>query len=61
MGEVIPFNPAPRKKKTSGKSLCKSGFHKWAADPRKQFDVKQGKLVTIQRCLRCGVTRTVLS
>ena len=61
MGEVIPFKPAPRKKKASGKTLCKSGFHKWAPDPRKQFDVKQGKLVTIQRCLRCSVTRTVLS
>jgi hypothetical protein len=61
VGEVLQFRRAPRKKKGDGKTLCKSGFHKWVADARKQFDVKQGRLVTIQRCARCGVTRTVLS
>lgn len=61
MGDVLPFKPAPKPKKSTGKTLCKSGFHKWAVDPRKQFDVKQGRLVTIQRCERCGFTRTTLS
>jgi hypothetical protein len=47
-------------KNGSGKTLCKSGFHKWTDDPRKQFDVKQGKLVSVQRCARCAATRTLL-
>lgn len=59
MGDVIPFKPARRRKPPS-KTLCKSGFHQWVPDPKKQFDVKQGKLVTIERCARCGLTRTVL-
>lgn len=61
MGDVIPFQRPPKKRKGEGKTLCKSGFHKWVIDPRKQFDVKQGKLVTIKRCERCGVTKTELS
>ena len=36
--------------------MCKRGFHKWEFDPRKQFDVKQGKLVSRQTCVRCGAT-----
>jgi len=60
MGDVIPFRPAPKKKKGEGKTLCKSGFHKWSIDQGKQFDVKQGRLVTIKRCERCGVTKTEL-
>ena len=57
MGEVIPF----RKKKPSeihkGKTLCKSGFHQWVVDTNQKFDVKQGKLVTVYRCKRCGVQK----
>jgi hypothetical protein len=61
MGEIIQFKPASRRRKNgSGKTLCKSGFHKWTDDPRKQFDVKQGKLVSVQRCARCAATRTLL-
>ncbi|MCA8967283.1 MAG: hypothetical protein H6977_16250 [Gammaproteobacteria bacterium] len=60
MGDVVPFRKAPRKKKGSGKTLCKSGFHKWEVDGRKQFDVRQGKLVTIRRCIRCGETKVTL-
>ena len=60
MGEIISFKKARRKKKSRGKTLCKSGFHKWAIDQKKQFDVKQGRLVTIKRCERCGVTKTTL-
>lgn len=61
MADILPFRKASRKKKSSGKTLCKSGFHKWAIDQNKQFDVRQGRLVTIQRCQRCGFTRTTLS
>jgi len=43
-----------RKSKANGVTLCRRGFHKWADEPRKQFDVKQGKLVSMQRCTRCG-------
>ena len=54
MGEVVPFSRPGRKKKPSGRGLCNSGFHKWAVDQKKQFDVRAGRLVTIRRCERCG-------
>jgi len=62
MGEVVEFNrkdlDKKRKLKTQnkakGKTLCKSGFHKWEIDKKKQFDVKSGKLVTVYRCSRGG-------
>jgi len=38
--------------------LCRSGHHKWSVDTTTQFDSKAGKLVTKERCLRCGKTRT---
>jgi len=59
MGDVLDFQPRP--KPTRGNTLCKSGFHKWLVDKAKQFDVKQGKLVTLRRCARCGVTKTTLA
>ena len=40
--------------RAGGVTLCKRGFHKWVDDPKKQFDVKQGKLISIRRCSRCG-------
>jgi hypothetical protein len=27
-------------------------------DQKQQFDVKKGRLVTLYRCQRCGITRT---
>ena len=60
MGDILPFKRPPTKNKSAGTTLCKSGFHKWAVDQTKQFDVKEGKLVTISRCTRCGVTKTTL-
>ena len=60
MGDVIPFRKSLKKPTGEGKTLCKNGFHKWEVDQRKQFDVKQGKLVTVKRCARCGVTKTTL-
>ena len=60
MGDVVQFQPRPgkkRKKKGEGLTLCKSGFHKWAVDQTRKFDVKQGKLVTLRRCERCGATK----
>ena len=59
---VLPFRK-PRsqpslKARARGRTLCQSGFHKWQIDQKKQFDVKQGKLVTIERCIRCDAVRT---
>lgn len=59
-GDVLPFPKRGRGKKGKGSTLCRNGFHQWAVDQKKQFDVKQGRLVTIRRCERCGVTRTTL-
>jgi len=60
MGEVIKFRRPDLKEKAKGVTLCRHGHHRWAIDQRKQFDVKSGKLVTIRRCERCGVTKTTL-
>lgn len=58
MGDVIPFKrpkpPPPQK----GSTLCRSGFHKWEILKEKQFDVKQGKLVTVYQCARCAKIKT---
>ena len=60
MGEVVPFE-TPKKKKLSqkhkGNTLCKNGFHKWAVEKEKTFDVKFGKLVTSYRCKRCNAVK----
>ncbi|MDH5544096.1 MAG: hypothetical protein OEZ43_00800 [Gammaproteobacteria bacterium] len=54
MGEVVKFKIPKAAEKHKGKSLCKSGFHKWEIDQKQVFDVKKGKLVTVYRCTRCG-------
>jgi hypothetical protein len=55
MSNVVRFRKPSNKERARGRTLCDSGFHKWVIDQKKQFDVKQGKLVTVQRCKRCGV------
>ena len=57
MGDVIRFKKKSLKQKHKGKTLCKSGFHKWEIETENQFDVKQGKLVTKEKCKRCGKIR----
>ncbi len=54
MGDVVPFRRPTAAEKHKGKTLCRSGFHKWQVVKEKQFDVRQGKLVTVYRCARCG-------
>lgn len=61
MGEVIKFKRPPEKKHDGARALCASGFHKWKALPERRFDVRQGKLITAERCERCGKIRTRLS
>jgi len=53
MADVLPFRRPTAAEKNKGKTLCLHGHHKWAVDKAKQFDVKQGKLVTVYRCTRC--------
>jgi len=50
-----------RQKRAKAKTLCGSGFHKWETRTQATFDVKQGKLVTTERCKRCGQERVRLS
>ena len=59
MADIIQFRkPAPADK-AKGKTLCKRGFHKWAIDKDSRFDSRQGRLVTVYRCERCGVVKTM--
>jgi hypothetical protein len=57
MADIIPFRKPSPKEKHRGKTLCRHGHHKWQVDKERQFDVKQGRLVTVYRCSRCGKTR----
>ncbi|HEY8539129.1 MAG TPA: hypothetical protein VIL28_09690 [Steroidobacteraceae bacterium] len=50
-----------KQKRAEGKTLCTSGFHKWRAVGERRFDVKHGKLVTTERCARCGSERVKLT
>ncbi|MBI3560524.1 MAG: hypothetical protein HY080_02240 [Gammaproteobacteria bacterium] len=47
--------------RAKGVTLCRSGFHKWKTVTDKRFDVRQGKLITVQRCTRCDEERTRLT
>lgn len=58
MGDVIKFKRPSARSRADGQTLCRSGFHKWKIVTQSRFDVKQGKLVTMERCTRCGVERT---
>lgn len=57
MDNIIPFKKPRPSEKHRGNTLCKRGFHKWETDNTTPFDVDSGRLVTRQRCARCGVTR----
>ncbi len=54
MAEIVPFRKPSPAERHKGKSLCRHGHHKWVVDKARQFDVKQGRLVTVYRCERCG-------
>jgi len=57
MGEILPFRRPSPKEKAKGRTLCRHGFHKWIIWKARQFEVKEGRLVTVFRCSRCGATR----
>ena len=58
MGDVVRFRKQKLSEKHKGKTLCRSGFHKWEVVTTQQFDVKQGRLVTAYTCARCGAKKT---
>tara|TARA_R110002073_G_scaffold293075_1_gene458466 strand:+ start:3490 stop:3669 length:180 start_codon:yes stop_codon:yes gene_type:complete len=55
MADILPFKRP--EKKAPKKGLCQHGFHRWQVCKEKQFDVKQGRLVTVLRCERCGLEK----
>jgi hypothetical protein len=57
VSNILPFKRPSLFEKHKGKTLCKSGFHKWKIKIDKKFEVKEGKLVTVFECERCGVTK----
>ena len=54
MGDVVQFKRPKVAEQHKGNTLCRSGFHKWEVLKEKQFDVKQGKLITVYQCKRCA-------
>lgn len=60
MTNVINLKTA-KQKRADGKTLCTSGFHKWELLSGRRFDVKQGRLVSTERCKRCGEERIKLT
>jgi hypothetical protein len=56
MTNVVKLNAA-RRLRADYQILCRSGFHKWQVETGGRFDVKQGKLLTAERCWRCGEQR----
>ncbi len=60
MADILPFNLNKKRAKKTRSILCLNGHHKWIIFKKKQFDVKQGKLVTVYRCQRCSAEKVKL-
>jgi len=56
MADIIEFRARPRPSPRKS-TLCRQGHHKWEVQKETRFDVKEGKLVSVWRCARCGKTR----
>ena len=57
MNKIVSLDKARKSaRKQAGKAntLCKQGHHKWQVVKDSEFDSKQGKLVTVMQCSRCG-------
>jgi hypothetical protein len=54
MADILPFKKPKAADNHKGKTLCSNNHHKWKVCKSKQFDVRDGKLVTIYKCDRCG-------
>jgi hypothetical protein len=59
--DLNKFRKIRTRRRGRASTLCRRGFHKWQDEPRKQFDVKQGRLVSEEVCQRCGERRTRIS
>jgi len=60
---IINFNKIRKSRqqvKAKAATLCGSGFHKWKVVIDTRFNVRQGKLITTERCERCHEERTIL-
>jgi hypothetical protein len=57
MADILPFKKPKPGETHRGRTLCKSGFHRWAVVQGNPFDSKSGKLVTRYRCSRCGAVK----
>ena len=60
MAKILNFKKPRAKDRNKGKTLCLHDFHKWALVSERKFDVRQGRLVTLYRCQRCGKEKTEL-
>ncbi len=58
MADIIPFRKPKAGVKSKGNAMCQNGFHKWELVKEQQFDVKQGKLLSLFRCKHCAKTKT---
>jgi hypothetical protein len=58
MDNILPFKKPRAADKARGQTLCRRGFHKWVVSKQQQFDTKQGRLVTVYACDRCGAVKT---
>lgn len=61
MGEVIRFKKPTLAEKHKGNTLCRNRHHAWRLMKESQFDVKEGALVTIYQCKRCGIQKNKLT
>jgi hypothetical protein len=50
-----------KQQRASARNLCVSGFHRWVVVAAARFDVHEGKLITPEKCKRCGKERVRLS
>ncbi len=57
MAKVLQFKKPTPAQKHKGKTLCKSGFHSWQLLKEPVFDSRQGRLVTVFQCKRCGARK----
>ena len=52
------FGKAAQLTRIRRSSLCQHGHHRWKVDTSTRFDVKEGKLLTVRTCSKCGKMKT---
>ncbi|MBV1951266.1 MAG: hypothetical protein KUG64_03605 [Cycloclasticus sp.] len=61
MAKILPFKKKTIAEKHKGNTLCRQGHHKWMIDKAQKFDVREGELVTVYHCQRCGESKRKLT